>query len=100
MILETYAEDYFDGRVGPYMKFVSTCKRPDLFPAIVHLDNTSRVQTVNQQQHPGLHRLLTKWFKATGCPMLLNTSLNIKGKPIVDTAEDADEWEKTYNIKV
>lgn len=100
MILETYAEDYFDGPVGPYMQFVSTCKRPDLFPAIVHLDNTSRVQTVNQQQHPGLHRLLTKWFKATGCPMLLNTSLNIKGKPMVDTAEDAAEWEKTYNIKV
>ena len=100
MILEQYAGEYFDGPVGPYMQFVSTCKRPDLFPAIVHLDNTSRVQTVNKEQHPGLHSLLTKWFKATGCPMLLNTSLNIKGKPMVDTIGDAQKWEQTYKIKV
>ena len=66
----------------------------------MHLDNTSRVQTVNKEQHPGLHSLLTKWFKATGCPMLLNTSLNIKGKPMVDTIGDAQKWEQTYKIKV
>jgi carbamoyltransferase len=40
------------------------------------------------------------WYKATGCPMLLNTSLNIKGKPMVNDREDADVWEKTYGVKV
>ena len=100
VILEEFAEEYFDGPVGPYMQFVSTCKRPDLFPAIVHLDNTSRVQTVNEKEHKDLYKLLTTWYGETKCPMLLNTSLNIKGKPIVDTKEDADEWQNTYNIKV
>jgi len=100
VILEEFAEEYFDGPVGPYMQFVSTCKRPDLFPAIVHLDNTSRVQTVNEKEHKDLYKLLTTWYGETKCPMLLNTSLNIKGKPIVDTKDDADEWQNTYNIKV
>ena len=100
VILEEFAEEYFDGPVGPYMQFVSTCKRPDLFPAIVHLDNTSRVQTVNDKQHPDLYKLLLTWYGETKCPMLLNTSLNIKGKPMVDTVADAEEWQNTYNIKV
>jgi carbamoyltransferase len=98
--MEEFANEYFDGPTGPYMQFVSTCKRPDLFPAIVHLDNTSRVQTVNEKQHPELYKLLAKWYADTGCPMLLNTSLNIKGKPMVDTVADAEEWQNTYNIKV
>ena len=100
VIMEEFANEYFDGPTGPYMQFVSTCKRPDLFPAIVHLDNTSRVQTVNEKQHPELYKLLAKWYADTGCPMLLNTSLNIKGKPMVDTVADAEEWQNTYNIKV
>jgi carbamoyltransferase len=100
VILEEHASDYFDGHVGPYMQFVSKCKRPDLFPAISHYDDTSRVQTVTKQQHSGLHALLTKWYKDTGCPMLLNTSLNIKGEPMVDSVEDAQRWEQMYGVKV
>lgn len=100
VILESDASKYFDGPVGPYMQYTSTCKQPELFPAIAHLDNTSRVQTVNQQQHPGLFKLLSEWKKRTGCPMLLNTSLNIKGEPMVDTEEDAERWQKQYNVPV
>jgi carbamoyltransferase len=76
------------------------CKRPDLFPAISHYDDTSRVQTVTREQHPGLYSLLEKWYKETGCPMLLNTSLNIKGSPMVDTESDAERWTEQYNVQV
>jgi hypothetical protein len=66
-----------------YMQSVATCRRPDLFPAIVHADGTSRVQTV-PKDGSGIRELLEKWFVLTGCPMLLNTSLNIRGEPVVN----------------
>ena len=70
------------------------------FPAITHLDGTSRIQTVTRKQHKGLYELLDKWESATGCPMLLNTSLNIKGEPMVDSEEDAKRWQDLYKVKV
>jgi len=85
---------------SPYMQFIGTCKRPDLYPAITHLDGTSRVQTVTREQHPGLYELLERWYAQTGCPMLLNTSLNIKGEPMVDDEDDAERWTRKYNVKV
>lgn len=100
VILEEHANEYFDGPTGPYMQYTSKCKDPEQFPAIAHLDNTSRVQTVNKKQHLGLYNLLTKWKKETGCPMLLNTSLNIKGEPMVDTEADAKRWQDTYGVTV
>ena len=84
----------------PFMQYVVKCKRPDLFPAIVHKDGTSRVQTVTRKQHPGLYQLLVAFKDQTGCPMLLNTSLNIKGKPIVNTVKDGQDFAKKYGIKV
>jgi carbamoyltransferase len=102
VILEQYAEEYFDMpvEVSPYMQFTARCKSPDKFPAIIHADGTSRVQTVNKQQHPGLFDLLSRWKEETGCPMLLNTSLNIKGMPMVNNYKDADDFESKYGVKV
>ena len=100
VILAEHAHEYFDGAVGPYMQFTATCKRPDLYPAIVHADGTSRVQTVTAENNPGFHKLLKGWFTETGCPMLLNTSLNIKGKPMVNDENDAKEFAKKYGVKV
>ena len=102
VILEQYAAEYFDMpvEVSPYMQFTARCKFPTRFPAIIHADGTSRVQTVNKEQHPGLFELLTKWHKKTGCPMLLNTSLNIKGFPMVNDEKDAVDWQNMYNVKV
>lgn len=102
VILEEYVHEYFDMPcdTSPYMQVVARCKYPEEFPAITHLDGTSRVQTVNAQQHPGLYRLLSRWLAETGCPMLLNTSLNIKGKPMVDNEQQAAEWQAAYNVKV
>jgi carbamoyltransferase len=102
VILEEHAADYFDMPVNcsPYMQFVATCKDSKSFPAICHVDGTSRVQTVPRDCRSGIRQLLEEWYKVTGCPMLLNTSLNIRGKPMVNTIADAAEWERTYDIKV
>jgi carbamoyltransferase len=104
VIMAEHVHDYFDMPAGcnhsPYMQFIGTCKRPDLYPAITHLDGTSRVQTVTREQHPGLYELLERWYAQTGCPMLLNTSLNIKGEPMVDDEDDAERWTRKYNVKV
>ena len=99
-ILEEHAGDYFEGCTGPYMQFTAQCRFPKLYPAIVHADGTSRVQTVSSKDNPGFRRLLEQWYATTGCPMLLNTSLNIKGQPIANTVEDAVEFEKYYRVKV
>ena len=99
-ILAEHAGDYFTGYTGPYMQYTSTCKRPDRFPAIVHYDDTSRVQTVSTSDNSGFRKLLERWYEDTGCPMLLNTSLNIKGEPLVNTREDAERWTKQYGVEV
>ena len=100
VILSEYVQEYFTGVTGPYMQFTASCKRPDLFPAIVHADGTSRVQSVGVCTNNGIRRLLEAWHKETGCPMLLNTSLNIKGKPMVNTEQDARDFENHYGVKV
>lgn len=84
----------------PYMQYAVKCKYPELYPGIVHVDGTSRVQTVTKQDNPEFRKLLEEWYAKTGCPMLVNTSLNIKGEPMVNDHEDADRWEQTYNIKI
>jgi carbamoyltransferase len=103
VILEEFANEYFGMPSGfsssRYMQSVALCRHPDLFPAIVHHDGTSRVQTV-PKDGSGIRELLEKWFIVTGCPMLLNTSLNIRGEPMVNDRKDADRFEKLYGVKV
>jgi carbamoyltransferase len=103
-ILEEHVHEYFDMPEGidssPFMQFVAECKRPEEFPAIIHADGTSRVQTVGVNDSPGFRKLLENWYQETGCPMLLNTSLNIKGMPMVNTAHDAHEFYVKYNVPV
>jgi carbamoyltransferase len=102
-ILEEYVHDYFEMPINwdnsRYMQVVGRCKFPALYPAIVHVDNTSRIQTV-PKDGSGIRKLLEEWYFQTGCPMLLNTSLNIKNEPIVNNIEDAIRFEKKYEIKV
>ena len=104
VILEELVHEYFDMPVNwdtsPYMQTVAICKHPDQFPAIVHVDGTSRVQTVSRDDDSGIRELLEQWYVWTGCPMLLNTSLNIRGEPMVNDRKDADRFEKLYGIKV
>jgi carbamoyltransferase len=104
VILAEHVHEYFDVPAGwsdtSYMQVVARCKRPDLFPAIVHVDGTSRVQTVAKDCLSGIRQLLEKWYVMTGCPMLLNTSLNIRGEPMVNDRADADRFEQLYGVKV
>ena len=103
VILEELVDQYFDMPSNwdrsRYMQVVATCRRPDLFPAIVHADGTSRVQTV-PKDGSGIRELLEKWYVMTDCPMLLNTSLNIRGEPMVNDRADADRFEMMYGVKV
>jgi carbamoyltransferase len=82
------------------MQYTVKCLQPDKIPSVVHKDGTSRVQTVNKQQHPGLYEVLSNWYVITGVPVLLNTSLNIKGQPLLNDAEDLANWEKMYSFKI
>jgi carbamoyltransferase len=104
VILSEYVDQYFVMPSGwdlsPYMQSVGICRRPDLYPAIVHHDGTSRVQTVAPDSRSGIRQLLEAWYRKTGCPMLLNTSLNIRGEPMVNDRADADRFEKLYHTKV
>jgi carbamoyltransferase len=103
VILAEYCDEFFHMPRGfsdsPYMQSVATCRDPDSYPAIVHHDGTSRVQTV-ANNGSGIRQLLEKWYVVTGCPMLLNTSLNIKGEPMVNDRADADRFEQLYNVRV
>ena len=88
---------------APYMQFALWCNAPNAYPGIVHIDTTSRVQTVgktNNYSQRGFRRLLERWHGETGCPMLLNTSLNVKGEPLVNTREDAVRWSKLHGVEV
>ena len=101
VVLEEFASEWFDmDFVSPYMQYAVKCKYPEKVPAVVHADGTSRVQTINKAQHPGLHMLLRKFYWETGVPMLLNTSLNIKGQPIVNDLNDVKKWEEYYGEKI
>jgi carbamoyltransferase len=82
------------------MQVVAQCREPQKYPAIVHKDGTSRVQTVPKDCVSGVRGLLEAWYAITGCPMLLNTSLNIRGEPIVNDVKDAQRFEKEYGVKV
>lgn len=100
VILAEHAEEFFYGPVGPYMQYTSICRKHEEYPAISHVDKTSRVQTVSKSDNSGLRELLERWYVKTGCPMLLNTSLNIKGKPMVNDKKDAEKFARKYGVSV
>jgi carbamoyltransferase len=58
-------------------------------PAVTHVDGSARIQTVHEATNPRFHALLSAFHDRTGCPLLVNTSFNVRGEPIVCTPEDA-----------
>lgn len=97
-ILSEHAEDYFDGPMNQYMQFIAKAKHS--YDSVTHVDGTARVQLVEPDCESVLRQILEEYYKLTGVPMLLNTSLNIRNKPMVNTIEDAIEWEEKYKVKV
>lgn len=101
-ILAEHAHLYFDipkDRSCDYMQMTYKCLRPDLYPAIIHVDGTSRVQTVPNDGSP-FRLLLEKWYAKTQCPMLLNTSLNIKGQPMINDLVDVKNWSSKHGLPI
>ncbi|PWU50819.1 carbamoyltransferase [Micromonospora sp. S4605] len=92
VVLADKAADYVRlGQPSPYMSLAApvTDLARDHLPAIVHINGTTRVQTVTREQHPFLADVLTAFGEITGHPVLINTSLNVKGKPICGTPDMA-----------
>jgi carbamoyltransferase len=88
------ANDWFDMAglaESPYMMYAVDVlpEKVDLIPAITHVDNTCRVQTVTNQQNPHYYSLISAFKELTGCPILFNTSFNLAGQPLVETLDDA-----------
>jgi carbamoyltransferase len=92
IVLAERAKEIFEGEEdSPFMLIAKPVRREwrDRIPAIVHVDGTARVQTVSQDTNPVLYRLLKEFEALTGVPVLINTSFNVKGEPIVETPRDA-----------
>jgi len=88
-VLEEWYEYFFDThKPSPYMSRIVKVKHKDKIPGVTHIDNTARIQTVNESDNPKFYKLITDFFYATAMPMLLNTSFNCQ-EPIVETPEEA-----------
>ena len=89
-ILEEYVSEYFDiDRPSPYMVLVANIKKPDKIPAVTHVDGTGRLQSVSKQVSPLYYDLINEFYKITSVPVIINTSMNVMGEPIVNTPEQA-----------
>jgi len=89
-ILEEYAFEYFDiDTPSPYMLMVAPVKKPKNIPAVTHVDGTGRLQTVSKDSNPLYYDLINEFYKITGIPVIINTSMNVMGEPIVNTPEEA-----------
>jgi carbamoyltransferase len=111
-VLRADVSDWFDLETdSPYMLMVAdvredrrrgmTAEEESLFgidklnvprsdiPAVTHVDYSARIQTVHEETNPRYHALISKFKEITGCPVLVNTSFNVRGEPIVNTPEDA-----------
>lgn len=89
-VLEEFKSEYFDIPCNsPYMLIVSPVKEPQKIPAVTHVDNTARLQTVSSETNLKFYKLIQHFYEITDIPVLMNTSFNVAGEPIVETPEDA-----------
>jgi carbamoyltransferase len=97
-VLEERLNDYFDiDRPSPYMLLVANVKTKDI-PAVTHVDNSARIQSVNKEQNPKYYQLIKEFEKNTGCGVIINTSFNVRSEPIVLTPQDA--WNVFINTEM
>jgi carbamoyltransferase len=92
IVLAERMTDIFEGEEDSPFMLIAKAVRPEWrekIPGIVHVDGTARVQTVREATNPKLYRVLKEFDQLTGVPVLINTSFNVKGEPIVETPQDA-----------
>ena len=102
-VLNEYRDDFFHiNQDSPHMLMACKIKKDkrNIIPAIVHVDETCRVQTVKKDINKKFYNLINEFYKVTGVPVLLNTSFNVKGQPMVNTPLEAIETFKSTNIDV
>tara|TARA_A200000159_G_scaffold116915_1_gene110471 strand:- start:12578 stop:14038 length:1461 start_codon:yes stop_codon:yes gene_type:complete len=97
-ILEEYADQYFSGPMNEYMQYTSKALHD--YKSVTHVDGTARVQIVKKDCQSIFRKVIEEYYERTGVPMLLNTSLNIRGRPMVNDEHDARLWEQKYKVKV
>ena len=90
-VLEERTAEYFEfDRPSPYMLFVAQVREDKrVVPAITHVDGSARLQTISREDHPLYYDLIKEFDRQTGCPVIINTSFNVRGEPIVCTPQDA-----------
>jgi len=103
-ILHEHFEEWFETagiKESPFMMYAIKIKDEYVskVPAVSHVDGTCRVQTVKREQNPAYYDLIKEFYNLTGIPMLLNTSFNLAGEPLVETFEDAIKTIKNSKIK-
>jgi len=85
-----YGSEYFDIDIpSPYMLLVAPVKKPEKIPAVTHVDGTGRLQTVSKDTNTLFYDLINEFYKITDVPVLVNTSMNVRGEPIVNTPKQA-----------
>jgi len=91
-VLAEYAPQYFEIDIpSPYMLFVAKVKKPEVIPAVTHIDGSARLQTVSKESNQLYYDLINEFFKLTEVPVIINTSMNVRGEPIVNTPAQAYE---------
>lgn len=91
LVPSEFFDEYFEGEANRYMMFTVKVKKEkrDRIPAVTHADGTARAQVIYQKHDPYLHKLLMKFNELQGMPIVINTSLNVRGKPIDESPYDA-----------
>ncbi len=90
VVLAERTADYFHpSTLNPFMLFTHRVLQPDVIPAVTHVDSTARVQTVSRDTNPAFYDLIAAFERITGVPVLVNTSFNVRGQPIVRTPDEA-----------
>ena len=89
-IMEEFSSQYFELKIpSPYMLLVSPVKLPEKIPAVTHVDGTGRLQTVSKDSNPLFYDLIREFYNITKIPVVINTSMNVMGEPIVNTPKEA-----------